>query len=302
MSELKVRFRPEGGFNKNGAFIEYEGDVPNGDETEYERQGYLTLNINCTDLRLGTSLGVLCEHKEVEEREHRRSISANGKIQPARWGQYSLSFLGEEVSTREIAINIHENSEGEAATLAGVNMEGDLDFEGHYYFFLELHVHRERFAALLKELSNLGSVLHISVRSDRFRDFYAQWSPSISEGRVIKFLDDKRDVENAEEIPDNFWRTSEFQRELVSNPDNPPVTVSVGRPLQPLLHVPSTTKDDEDKSDMNEDAPTPGFQTMPASVPNPIPALESISKRLRRGAFWIGLWLALIFAILLLRK
>jgi len=41
---------------------------------------------------------------------------------------------------------------------------------------------------------------------------------------------------------------------------------------------------------------------MPTPVPNPIPALEELSKRLRQGAFWIGLWLALIFAILLLRK
>ena len=90
---------------------------------------------------------------------------------------------------------------------------------------------RPRLAALLKELSTPGAVLHISVKSDRFRNFYAEWSPSISEGRVIKLLDSKRDVENADEIPEGFWLTPEFQRELVSDLDNPPVTISVGRPL-----------------------------------------------------------------------
>ena len=110
MGELKVRFLPEGGFNKNGAFIEYAGEAPSGNEAEYQRQGYLTLDLICTDFKLGTSFGVVSEYEEVKERKHRRSISANGKIQPARWGKYSLSFLGENGSTRDIAISIHENA------------------------------------------------------------------------------------------------------------------------------------------------------------------------------------------------
>lgn len=279
MGELKVRFLPEGGFNKNGAFIEYEGDAPKGDETEYQRQGYLTLDIACTDFKIGMSFGVACEYEEIEEREHRRSISATGTIQPARWGRYSLSFFGEKSNNCEIAISIHESTKGEAATLSGVNIEGDLDIEGHHYFFLELHVNRERFAALLEELSTPGSVLHISVKSDKFSGFYAKWSPSISEGRVIKYLNSKRDVENAEEIPEDFWHTPEFQRELVSNPDNPPVTISVGRPLQPLLPTLSTADGDEDDCDLDEDTPAPSFQLTTASDPNSIPAIEELSNR-----------------------
>ncbi len=58
MGELKVRFLPEGGFDKNGAFIEYEGEGPNGNEAEYQREGYLTLDIICTDFKLGMSFGV----------------------------------------------------------------------------------------------------------------------------------------------------------------------------------------------------------------------------------------------------
>ena len=301
MGKLKVRFLPEGGFDKNGAFIEYKSDVPKGDETEYQRQGYLTLDITCTGFKSVMRLGVVCENEKVQERSHRRSISASGIIQPARRGQYYLSFLGEKSNTREIAISIHEAPKGEAATLSGVNMEGDIDIERRHFFFLELQVHPERFAALLKELSTPSAVLHISVESDKFRDFYAEWSPSVSEGRVIKFLNSKRDVENVNEIPEYYWRTEGFQRELISNLDFPPVMISVGGPLQPLPSGPSAVEDEEDEWDRNEDALASSVQPMPAPVPNPIPALEELSKRLRRGAFWISLWLALIFVILLLK-
>ena len=298
MSKLKVRFIPEGGFEKNGAFIEYEGDEPSGDETAYQRQGYLTLNIACEDVKVVTHMEVVCEHEKAEDRKLLRVINANGKIQPARWGQFSLSFLGEKSNTHAIAVSIHESTVGESAYLSGVNWEADLDGEGLHYFFLELHVHRERFAPLLAELATPGAVLQISARSDRFGNFYAEWSPSISDGRVIKFLDSKRDVENSDEIPEHFWRTPEFQRELVSNAASPPVTISVGRPLHPLLSAPSPF---EDYEDTDKDTRAPSFQPVSAPIPNPIPAIEELSKQLRRGAFWIGLWLALIFAILLLR-
>ncbi|MGY9046786.1 hypothetical protein P775_15070 [Puniceibacterium antarcticum] len=301
MGKLKARFLPEGGFSKNGAFIEYERDAPSGNETEYQRQSHLTLDITCTDFKLGMSFGVVSEYDEVAERKHTRSVSANGTIQPARWGQYSLSFLGEKGSTREVAISIRENTEGEAVTLSGVNMEGDLDLDDSHYFFLELQVHSERFSALLQELSTPGAMLHISVRADRFLDFYAEWSPSISEGRVIKFLDSKRDVENADEIPEDFWRTPEFQRELISDPDMPPVKVSVGRPLQPLLRSSDPAEDYHSDEDADDDAPAPSLQQVPSPVSDPIPALEELSKRVRRGTFWVGIWLALIFAALLLQ-
>ncbi|MCA1777759.1 MAG: hypothetical protein LC676_19780 [Loktanella sp.] len=247
MGELEVRFLPEGGFNKNGAFIEYEGSSPSGEETEYQRQGYLTLDIACSELKVGTSLRVVCEYDEVENREFSRAIGANGTIQPARWGRYSLSFLGDKDSTDKIAITIQENAVGEAATLAGINMEGDLDVEDNHHFFLQVEMYHERFATLLEELSIPGAVLHISVRADRFQGFYAEWSPSISEGRVIKFLNRKLDVENADEIPEDFWRTTEFQRELLSNPDHPPVTISIRRPLQSIGFTPASPDTEEDR-------------------------------------------------------
>lgn len=232
MSDLKVRFLPKGGFNKNGAFIEYTGDAPTGSETEYQRQGPLRVDITCTDVDYGTRFGVVTEYEEIKERTYWRSIHAKGVIQPARWGEYAFSFLGDKRGFGEIDINIHENAEGESITLSGENIEGDLDAEALHYFFLEIELHRDRFSALLEELTAPNAELHISVRSDFFRGFYAEWSPSINGGGVIKFLNRKQDVENASEIPENFWRTEEHQRQLISDPDKPPVTIRVRRPLQ----------------------------------------------------------------------
>ncbi|WP_157933036.1 hypothetical protein [Roseovarius salinarum] len=254
MSELKVRFLPEGGFEKNGAFIEYEGDEPTGEETEYQRQGYLTLDIACSELKIITSLGVICEYEEVEKRQYSRAIRATGVIQPARWGRYSLSFLGEKSKTDRITVTIRENAIGEAATLAGLKFEGDLDIEEIHEFFLEIEVQHERFATLIDELSHPDAVLKISARADRFRGFYARWSPSISDGRVIKFLDEKRDVKNADEIPEDFWRSSEFERTLLSDSVNPPVTIDVGRPLRPIVSAPTSPEYEEDR-DIDKDTP-----------------------------------------------
>lgn len=301
MGELKVSFLPEGGFNKNGAFIEYENDAPNGDEKEYQRQAHLTLGLACHDLQAGTHFSVLNEAEEQPERAANRAIRAKGVIQPARWGRFSLSKMGGRQKIHEVDVLIRENKDGEATSMSGLFIESDLDIEEENSFFLQVEMHPERFALLLKDLTAPGAKLSLSVDVERFRNFYAEWSPSISEGRVIKFLNSMRDVENANEIPEDFWRTPEFQRELVSNPDDPPVTISVGRPLQPLSLSPSTAEDEEDDWDMDEDASASRFQPMPAPVPNPIPVLEELSKRLKRGTFWVSLWLALIFALLLLK-
>ncbi|WP_366658583.1 hypothetical protein [Fodinicurvata sp. EGI_FJ10296] len=255
---MKVRFLPKGGFNNNGAFVEYEGDAPTQNMKEYQRQSYLRLDIIATKFNVGTKMGVNCEFEEVKVRKCIKTVSATGKIDPARWGNYTLSFLGKNITTSEISIAINENSDGEAVAMAGININGDLDLEDQNEFFIELEIYPDRFELLLNELSIPGAVLHISAHVDRFRDFYAEWSPSISDGRVIKFLNNKRDVENADEIPEDFWRTNEFQKELVSDPEDPPVTIIVRRPLQAPLAAPSSEENDKDDWDTDDEAKSEG--------------------------------------------
>ncbi len=164
--------------------------------------------------------------------------------------QVSLSPLGGgRNETYELDVIIRENQLGEAVSLSGLFWEADHDIEGASSFFLQIEMHTERFRALLKELTAPGAVLNISARADRFENFYAAWSPSISEGRVIKFLDSKSDVENADEIADDFWRTPEFQRELVSNPDNPPVKIVVGRPVQAVSDAEANDRENEEEEE-----------------------------------------------------
>jgi hypothetical protein len=44
----------------------------------------------------------------------------------------------------------------------------------------------------------------ITIKLDGMQGLYTTWSPSISEGRVLKFLDRREDVANVEEMPEEF--------------------------------------------------------------------------------------------------
>lgn len=182
MGELKVRFLPEGGFDKNGAFIEYEDDAPNGDEKEYQRQSYLTLDLACNDLHVGTHFSELNETEEQPERTASRAIRAKGVVQPARWGRFSLSRMADRQKIHEVDVRIRENKHGEAAMMSGLFIEGDLDIESEDSFFLQIEMYSDRFTPLLKELAAPGAKIRLSVDVERFRNFYAEWSPRSAKG------------------------------------------------------------------------------------------------------------------------
>jgi len=61
---LKIRFIKDGGPNKNGAFIEYDGDAPTGDETEYERERFISINLICCKTEAVASFNVIKESEE----------------------------------------------------------------------------------------------------------------------------------------------------------------------------------------------------------------------------------------------
>ncbi|HUS54220.1 MAG TPA: hypothetical protein VMY41_09480, partial [Thermohalobaculum sp.] len=44
----------------------------------------------------------------------------------------------------------------------------------------------------------------VSMKLDGMNGLYTTWSPSISDGRVLKFLDRKEDVKNFAELPEHF--------------------------------------------------------------------------------------------------
>ncbi len=227
---MKIKFIKDGGFNKNGAFIEYDGDAPTGDEPEYERQSYLGFDLICCSTEIVTSFDVINEKEDREPADRITSsrVIGNGKIKPARWDSFSLSFLGSEKTYSEVSINIRSNTRGEAAILAGLNIKDDLDCEPADEFYVQIELFPDRFERLVSELRHSDAKLFIHIKTAEFRHFYATWSPSISEGRVIKFLDSERDVENQDDIPKDFWGSTEHSK-MFSNPLDPLVSISVKR-------------------------------------------------------------------------
>lgn len=232
---LKVRFLPNGGFNKNGAFVEYEGDHPPEKAVCFERASYLTLNIECFDMELihGASIFNDSLPENVSVPLNWRTIRAKGRVLCSNYGQYSLSMMGSRSFTTELAVSVREGEDAEDVLLSGYNEHGEFGEIGPETFFVEAVLKAERFERLLDAIQQPKARLRLSVRANEQRGFYAPWSPSIDEGRLLKFLDGKYDaerlVENANEIPELFWRRPEDRW----SKHRPQAEVAVVQPIGP---------------------------------------------------------------------
>jgi hypothetical protein len=306
---MKIRFIPDGGFDKNGAFIEYEGDEPTSDEPQYQRSWYLSFDIISDQMELRTFVEPGNENEEAEnpDRSVTKSIWGKGTIQPARWGSFSLSFLGEAKEHHEVSLFIRPN-ERETVGLGGLKREADLDSKGWNEFYLEIELHTSRFNALVSELSVPGAALKVHVETHKFPNFYATWSPSISDGRIIKYLDSERDVENADDVPEDFWLSIEERKKRIFDLKSAPVNIGVDRPLQSY----PKTADGENQSDLDDDYHefdeySPRAQdkhTLRIERNNAIlaqvDAIALLSAQIKRTGFWVILCLILLVIATLL--
>ena len=246
---MKVRYMPEAGFGQAPAFVEYEGDAPADQAPLYQRQGYLKLNLDCQDVEVHERWKAAPGKSEEPDGYAlpQRSIWATGVIGQARWGRFSLSYFGHSETYEELAVSIHRSQDEVRTYLAGNPIRDDLDIDlmNNPGFFLEVHLEAERYDALEVALVKPGARLRLSVDAGLFRDFYATWSPSISEGRIIKFLDTVDDVENAAEMPKSMLERFDNLEEDIG----PPVEISVvwpaGERATPLAGL-GQHADDED--------------------------------------------------------
>ncbi len=228
---MNLRFLPKGGFNKNGAFVEYWDDEPTGGEPEYDRSrclsGDISLDIACDQVEVRTIAEIVNEYDEVKDSDRTitKIIVGEGAIQPAGWGSFTLSFFGDPREHDKVSVVIRSSEIGEAVYFAGTCDE----------FYVEISVHSSRFDALVSELAESGAILKVHVKISKFPNFYATWSPTYSEERVIKYLEEKRDVENADDIPEDFWIEPSEQKKMLSDKDIPPAHVAVVRTLKSPL-------------------------------------------------------------------
>lgn len=230
---MKVRFLPEGGFDKNGAFIEYQGEVPPKGAAEYQREAFISFCAVCDNLTICSHFPAKDSARSGDQEPCQTSIflSGDAEIEDELHGKWRLSFLGQEKLHHRVRILLHRTSGHEKVYFQGNYSEKDFDVEGSDEFFVEAHLAPERFALIQNEMSMPNSKLRLRINPALFPDFYAQWSPHNRDGRVLKFLNDIRDVENHQDIPTDF-NLAAVKEGLRSDHSAEPIYLYVSRPLR----------------------------------------------------------------------
>lgn len=216
---LEVIFHPQGGFNKTGSFTEGK------DAIEYEKQSFLTLELICKRLTYARTWGLEKHYDKESELVdlNFEVISGQGFIKPSLWGRSSLSFLGTPRRHTSLEVSIRKDQEKHVSVVPfKATDKNDIDLSWDEHFALDMRLDENSFDELRNELRiNPTFSVHLRIELDGMRGIYTTWSPSISEGRVLKFLDAREDVSNQSDLPNEFHS--------VGVDDSLPFTISVGQ-------------------------------------------------------------------------
>lgn len=286
-----------GGIDAHGFIEAPEGQELTGEELVYSRQSYTTLHLHCKDIVYRSCFDVVRLHRpqgeeSVEPASARESISATGIIGRSRWGMFSLCLLGCSNEHTEIAVHI-TTGDTEEAWLGGSKSIDDLDLDVPEGFSLDVVVSKENFDQVLMSLQKPNASLMLTVAVDRFPKFFTTWSPSISDGRVIKYLESKADVENADEIVDGFLEGTDvegYNRYDFRDRTNKPVSISVHTILTDSKGKPKADTEDYLEEEKAEEA-TPVMQ------PTVVQETKNIYQT-SKLQIWINILFAVIIALL----
>lgn len=296
---MRVIFLPTGGFNKNGAFIELEdGQEPTGNEPEYQRQGFLSLSLAFIDLRVTRSLTASNDTAQTEVAENLRkqtlTINGTGTIKESRYGRFSLSLLGRKTKHYSLRVAIREFDGPQRVYAAGIGEMSDMDFNIDEEFFLEITMPKIDMDALIADVERPGASLRMHVKLDKLRGFYSTWSPSIDEGRLIKFLDREKDVENADDIPKDFWGEDPKER-MFEDLASPHVEFYVDRPLSASAVSDPDPYPDQEGDFHSEPVAAPAKPTKSSDA-----AIMASAKLIKRGITMLSLSVVVAAALVAL--
>ncbi len=185
----------------------------------------MTLEVVCSNLAYARTWGLERDYGNKDELVDLNSemLEGKGRIRRSQWGRYSLSFLGSRRTYTTLDVSIRK---GEAKHISIVPFKEtsdiNLDQSWDEHFSLDVRLDEKSFGELRDELrANPAFSILITTKLDRLRGLYTTWSPSISEGRMLKFLDDRKDVSNHVDMPEEFCS--------VSLGDRLPFTISAGQ-------------------------------------------------------------------------
>lgn len=178
----------------------------------------------------------------------------------------------------------------------GDKREGDLDGESVDEFCVYIDLIQDRFDRLLSELKYPDAQLGIDINTATFWNFYARWSPTISEGRVIKFLNRKSDVENHEEIPEDFF--DEFPEDYLGNDNLLSIRVKRNTVVATLLEqAPLRVSEFEVDNEYGDaSARTTQIIEQSSALNLQTTSIVGVEKAVR----WYGKWIAFLLALLIM--
>ena len=312
----KPRVIPEGGFHKSGTIVE-AGDTTEFLVASYVRlnvdvtilQHHLSLEVDrqrdlpfVTDavpgpagpgddrLGQGTDATTTSPSAEAGSRaggtelsshlgplvssEH---ITGDGRIRKSRYGCFELSLFGSDRVHGSVAISLRrgETTRGVVFGYPGVD---DIDLKMEEGFCIEITLGAEAFDDLHRWIqANPSALVQVQANLSGIPGFYAAWSPTIDEGRAVKFLADRRDLENPEDLPAHM---------RIEEGHAVPFRISVTTGLAGLSLWSETAVVDNEQS-IDEEGPF-GQETDPVRTQPPFLQVVGIAE-LARAVRWAGL-------------
>ncbi|MCZ6859399.1 MAG: hypothetical protein O7I42_03815 [Alphaproteobacteria bacterium] len=201
-SGLEVTFKPGGGFDKNGCLIQ------SGSDDEYEKQSLITLELEVINLKYNISWGLeerLNDSDEIQTQDVAREFfTGTGSIQRSRWGNFALSMFGSERRFTSLEVVIRK-APAKSCYVIPFKEQNDMDLQWDEHFVAEICLDDVAFSEFRDTLMTYEDCrVLVTTKLDGMKGVFTTWSPSISEGRLLKFLDQKTDVTNHDELPEHF--------------------------------------------------------------------------------------------------
>lgn len=217
---MRVYFNADAGLGK-GAIIQ------EGDPVEYMPAEFCRLELDVGNLTyaFGFHPDEYDDDGQIEKLRPFEHLRGMGQIQGGLRHGFPLSIFGSERVFEKVDITIHRRKT-DHAVLVPQDISSEEDYAVHAPrsipsegIVLEIELGETHFDTLWSQVQLLASAqLQISVRLDEFRGAYAAWSPLVDEGRIVRILGDREDVENASEMPEGYGARSGYMDELRFNP------------------------------------------------------------------------------------
>lgn len=198
-SRKKFRFVPEGGFAGAFAIIEENSTAA------YSPDRYLSVVFEARDLEYARSWGRKEEWQEGNKElldVSAESLTGMADLVPSRFGQHRLSLFGSDNEHTKATFCISSNTTNRCEILPVPSSSDPYD-PSTEHFVVHVHLNEVSFRELRAEIDRMGAYrVMLSVSVGRMKGVYTTSSDIPEEGRLIKFLGDKYDVENHQEMPD----------------------------------------------------------------------------------------------------